>query len=123
MGLSANQSNRLYIESARRAYNRWLITEHTKGEPHVRKRNRKGSDRRLRRRRRHRFARDFLVDPNGRVAVSGVWAGADLLRYVLGRLLLVDGVRAGPRPVGAMRGSRRARQRRKGGSRRAEVSR
>jgi ABC-type dipeptide/oligopeptide/nickel transport system permease subunit len=32
MGLSANRSNRLYIERARGAYNRWLISDHTKGD-------------------------------------------------------------------------------------------
>src|SRR5918994_5271504 len=99
MGLSANRSSRLYIERARQAYNRWLITEHTKGEAHVRKRNRKGSDRRLRRRGRYRPVRDLLSNNNGRVAVSGVWAGAGLLRHVLGRLLLVDDIRAGAQPV------------------------
>ena len=43
----------------------------------------------------------FLLTLTGGSPLSAVRSGAHLLSYVLGGLLLVDGVRAGPRPVGA----------------------
>src|SRR5215210_3961648 len=68
---------------------------------HVRQRNRKGSDSRLRRCRRDRLARNLLPDRDGRVAVPAVRSGGGLLRHVLGGLLLVDDIRTGTRPVEA----------------------
>ena len=101
MELFADRSNLSFTGSAGGADNH-PITHQTKvAISHVRKRNRQDSDRRLRRRRDDRFARDLLHDPDGRVAVCGVRAGGGVLRHVPSGILLVEGVRAGPRPVGA----------------------
>jgi hypothetical protein len=65
----------------------------------VRKPNRKGGDRRLRPRQRWRPARMLLRDRDGGVAVRGVRPGGDVLRHVLGGLLLVDGLRSWAGPI------------------------
>src|SRR5215217_5205498 len=88
MELFADRSNLSFKGSAGGAYNR-PITHQTKvAISHVRKRNRQGSYRRLRRRRGDRFARDLLHDPDGRVAVSAVRAGGGVLRHVPSGILL-----------------------------------
>src|SRR5215207_945710 len=70
---------------------------------HVHQSNLQGSDRRVRRDRRDRVFWYLLVGRDGRVALSAVRACFALLCDVHSRVLLVDGVWSGTRPVGALR--------------------
>ena len=67
---------------------------------YVRQPNFQGSDRRVRRDRRDRIPWYLLLGRDGRVALCAVRACFGLLCDVHSRLLLVDGVWAGTRPVG-----------------------
>src|SRR5215216_7439911 len=73
-----------------------------RGRSHVRQPNLQGGDRLLRCGWRYRVAWHLLFDRDGRVAISAVCPSANLLCDVHSRVLLVDGVRTGTRPVRAV---------------------
>src|SRR5215208_7234686 len=83
-----------------------LVTHQTKGLPHVRQPNLQGSDRRVRLDRRDRVSWYLLLGRDGRVALCAVRPCFALLCDVHSRFVLVDGVWAGTRPVGALRAQR-----------------
>src|SRR5215213_7186804 len=76
---------------------------HERGRSHVRQPNLQGGHRLLRCGWRYRVARYLLLGRDRRVAISAVWASTNLLCDVHNRVLLVDGVRAGTRPVKVLR--------------------
>ena len=73
---------------------------------YVRQPDLQGSDRRVRRDRRDRISWYLLLGRDGRIALSAVRACFGVLCYVHSRVLLVDGVWTGTRPVGALRPQR-----------------